>query len=415
MVVDPLENQGQGSAPDAQCSAELVQLSDTDAPKVLDHAAHVELQLYGHEAGGVASRNGPRQSLDGRDGEPTEEECTGSTVVRQPTIEPQVGSQLWLGAGEDGQVDGSGRQDAGAERANSRRDEYIEIFRQIDGNGDGQISQIEFIRALRRDSALALKLGLPHVIHQEDESRRLFESTFHELDADNSKTISLSEWLHFYVPDDPPPLPPRTPRPSQPDTPRNATPLSSLRNDEIDPSAWGGESGQSTLATVGSCPEGEPAPRTLGLPPSPRPSPVKQRRRARALPQHELEYLAPGGSSPTTRRKIRLIRQGLPGVAGIGLGLIVMDAGVSDALHGGVRIEAVFPDSPAHRCGEISVGDSVLSIDGEEVAALTAAQISQRIRGEPGAGVDLVIHSCNHGLLSDPASYITSPIDGIVF
>ena len=160
----------------------------------------MELQLYGHEAGGVASRNGPPQSLDGRDGEPTEEECTGSTVVRQPTIEPQVGSQLWLGAGEDGQVDGSGRQDAGAERANSRRDEYIEIFRQIDGNGDGQISQIEFIRALRRDSALALKLGLPHVIHQEDESRRLFESTFHELDADNSKTISLSEWLRFYCP-----------------------------------------------------------------------------------------------------------------------------------------------------------------------------------------------------------------------
>ena len=79
-------------------------------------------------------------------------------------------------------------------------EDYTEMFRQIDENGDGQISQIEFIRALRRDSALALKLGLPHVIHQEDESRRLFESTFHELDADNSKTISLSEWLRFYCP-----------------------------------------------------------------------------------------------------------------------------------------------------------------------------------------------------------------------
>ena len=78
--------------------------------------------------------------------------------------------------------------------------EYTEIFQQIDGNSDGRISQIEFIRALRRDSMLALKLGLPHEIHQEDESRRLFELTFHELDGDNSKTISLSEWLRFYCP-----------------------------------------------------------------------------------------------------------------------------------------------------------------------------------------------------------------------
>ena len=78
--------------------------------------------------------------------------------------------------------------------------EYIEIFQQIDGNSDGRISRIEFIRALRQDSVLAFKLDLPHAIQQEDESRRLFELTFHELDVDNSKTISLSEWLRFYCP-----------------------------------------------------------------------------------------------------------------------------------------------------------------------------------------------------------------------
>jgi len=39
--------------------------------------------------------------------------------------------------------------------------QYSAVFRQIDVNADGFISQIEFIKALRRDAALAHKLGLP--------------------------------------------------------------------------------------------------------------------------------------------------------------------------------------------------------------------------------------------------------------
>jgi hypothetical protein len=39
--------------------------------------------------------------------------------------------------------------------------QYTAVFRQIDINADGFISQIEFIKALRRDAALAHKLGLP--------------------------------------------------------------------------------------------------------------------------------------------------------------------------------------------------------------------------------------------------------------
>jgi hypothetical protein len=48
------------------------------------------------------------------------------------------------------------------------------MFAHIDANGDGEISQIEFIRALRNDSALAQRLSLPSRIRQEDGSRDLF-------------------------------------------------------------------------------------------------------------------------------------------------------------------------------------------------------------------------------------------------
>lgn len=42
--------------------------------------------------------------------------------------------------------------------------------------------------------------GLPHEIHQEDESRRLFQLTFDEIDRSDTKSISLNEWLDYYCP-----------------------------------------------------------------------------------------------------------------------------------------------------------------------------------------------------------------------
>ena len=41
------------------------------------------------------------------------------------------------------------------------RDEAMEIFPQIDANGNGKSSQIKFIKALRQDQALAKRLRLP--------------------------------------------------------------------------------------------------------------------------------------------------------------------------------------------------------------------------------------------------------------
>jgi len=44
--------------------------------------------------------------------------------------------------------------------------ELREIFRKMDSNGDGQISQIEFIKGLRHNPELAAQLDLPSSIHQ---------------------------------------------------------------------------------------------------------------------------------------------------------------------------------------------------------------------------------------------------------
>jgi hypothetical protein len=47
------------------------------------------------------------------------------------------------------------------------------LLQLIDENADGNISRIEFIKALRENPVLAKGLGLPSIIHQEDDSRKL--------------------------------------------------------------------------------------------------------------------------------------------------------------------------------------------------------------------------------------------------
>jgi len=82
------------------------------------------------------------------------------------------------------------------------REEAVEIFNQIDVNCNGEISQIEFIKALQEDSALAKRLGLPNEIRQEDESRKLFALKYAGADQDQSKAISLGEFLKHFQMDD---------------------------------------------------------------------------------------------------------------------------------------------------------------------------------------------------------------------
>eukprot|EP00802_Teleaulax_amphioxeia_P007579 Tamp_07586.p1 GENE.Tamp_07586~~Tamp_07586.p1 ORF type:complete len:634 (+),score=75.41 Tamp_07586:51-1952(+) len=82
-------------------------------------------------------------------------------------------------------------------------EEIHSTFQAIDLNGDGEISQIEFIKALRRDHKIAADLGLPAGFSQESESRALFQQAFHEIDIDDSKTITLQEFANFYKPQQP--------------------------------------------------------------------------------------------------------------------------------------------------------------------------------------------------------------------
>ena len=71
----------------------------------------------------------------------------------------------------------------------------LEAFHLIDKNGDGLLSRIEIIKACRADERIRSLLGLPKNIRQEDGTRDQFEQVFQRFDADDSKSISLSEFL----------------------------------------------------------------------------------------------------------------------------------------------------------------------------------------------------------------------------
>ncbi|KAJ8601900.1 hypothetical protein CTAYLR_002679 [Chrysophaeum taylorii] len=71
-----------------------------------------------------------------------------------------------------------------------------DLFDQIDNNGDGLISQVELIKALRKLPDLAEALSLPKIIRQEDGSRDAFTAVFHALAVRDDKNISKREWAH---------------------------------------------------------------------------------------------------------------------------------------------------------------------------------------------------------------------------
>ena len=74
----------------------------------------------------------------------------------------------------------------------------MEIFPQIDANSNWEISQIDFIKALRKDSALSKRLGLPNDIRQEDESRKMLTDFY----KDKNKGILSGDFAAYYQKDD---------------------------------------------------------------------------------------------------------------------------------------------------------------------------------------------------------------------
>ena len=73
-------------------------------------------------------------------------------------------------------------------------------FKRIDKNGDGTLSRIEVVKALRSDAEVQVLLHLPQKIRQEDGTRDLFERVFQQIDADQSKSITLPEFEAYFLP-----------------------------------------------------------------------------------------------------------------------------------------------------------------------------------------------------------------------
>ena len=72
-------------------------------------------------------------------------------------------------------------------------------FSLIDANGDGVLSRAEVIKACRASERVRTLLGLPKTIRQEDGTFEAFEAVFQRLDVDDSKSISLDEFRHFFA------------------------------------------------------------------------------------------------------------------------------------------------------------------------------------------------------------------------
>ena len=127
-----------------------------------------------------------------------------------------------LGGGDDADADGGGDEDEEEEElepdeaphlfraASRRRGESVsddafrgrvrEAFKRMDRNGDGDISRIDLIKALKDpdNDDLREMLSLPERIRQEDGTKDRFEIMFQAIDKDESKKIHLAEWERFF-------------------------------------------------------------------------------------------------------------------------------------------------------------------------------------------------------------------------
>ena len=77
------------------------------------------------------------------------------------------------------------------------------MWKKIDANADGEISQGELVKAFRKQDkdvvALFNIVGIqPGKVRQEDGTRDLFVKMFHRMDSDDSKTIDKGEFLKFF-------------------------------------------------------------------------------------------------------------------------------------------------------------------------------------------------------------------------
>ena len=79
-------------------------------------------------------------------------------------------------------------------------EEIAAVFQTLDTDGDGRVSQNEFLRGIRQLPELAEKLDIDKAVDVGSESRALFGQPSYEIDFDLDKTISVSEFASFFKP-----------------------------------------------------------------------------------------------------------------------------------------------------------------------------------------------------------------------
>mmetsp|Transcript_56216 Transcript_56216/g.114963 ORF Transcript_56216/g.114963 Transcript_56216/m.114963 type:complete len:149 (-) Transcript_56216:326-772(-) len=62
----------------------------------------------------------------------------------------------------------------------------------------------------------------------------------------------------------------------------------------------------------------------------------------------------------------------------------------SQADPGGLAVKSLLANSPAQQCGKITVGDIILSVNGENVYGKKLAELAEVLLGPPGSEVTLV-------------------------
>ena len=77
-------------------------------------------------------------------------------------------------------------------------EEIAAVFQTLDTDGDGRVSQTEFLQGIRQLPELAEKLDIDKAVDVGSESRALFGQPSYEIDFDLDKTISVSEFASFF-------------------------------------------------------------------------------------------------------------------------------------------------------------------------------------------------------------------------
>ena len=80
------------------------------------------------------------------------------------------------------------------------RDAIRAAFALIDKNGDGVLTRIEVIKALKKSKEVQHLLRLPAAIRQEDGTRDAFEKVYQKIDVDDSKSITREEFEAYFLP-----------------------------------------------------------------------------------------------------------------------------------------------------------------------------------------------------------------------